>query len=399
MRIKNVAGYIRQAEHISIVIGAGASRSAGIPTGPELVKRINEQLPDHICRLSADKRQDYGHVMGALSPETRKNLIEPLLQESRINWGHIALACIIRAANVDRILTFNFDLVLERAASLLGMHLPVYDFAVAPSREIGRLAAPAIFHLHGQSYGLRLMNSAAETEAHKEALRPLISDSVRHHLTIVAGYSGLSDPALQVLEDEYDAQTNLIWLGYENEARPHLSRLLAKPYATYVGGCDFDITMMEIARELGCWPPMLFSNPPRHVLQELEEVTEYPPQPESSFDLLTSTRKRLSDAGDIWAEGGGTEARSQLAFLSGEAQEEVQSYEHLSEAERETRAWAAFSEGNKRFDIAESLTGDARVAGFKAACEKYAEAIRIKPDMLEAFNNWGNALTLSLIHI
>ena len=73
---------------------------------------------------------------------------------------------------MTRILTFNFGLVLERAASLLRMHLAVYDFVVAPTENISGLAARAIYHLLGQSYGLRLMNSDAETEQHAQLLDP-----------------------------------------------------------------------------------------------------------------------------------------------------------------------------------------------------------------------------------
>ena len=130
MRVRDIVGHIRSAEHISIIIGAGASRTAGIPAGPDLVKRVNKDFAHCLGVLSEEERRDYGMVMDALAPNDRKRLIEPLLAESGINWGHIALACIIRAANVDRILTFNFDLVLERAASLLGMHLPVYDLSL-----------------------------------------------------------------------------------------------------------------------------------------------------------------------------------------------------------------------------------------------------------------------------
>ena len=163
--------------------------------------------------------------MGALSPGDRKSLIEPLLNRSRINWGHIALASIIRhrEKNVRRILTFNFDLVLERTASLLGMHLPVYDFGVSPTRDVHDLAATAIFHLHGQSYGLRLLNSEKETAGHKENLRTLLADTVRNHVTIVIGYSGISDPALEVIKEEFNSNRDLIWLGYGKEPHPGLS--------------------------------------------------------------------------------------------------------------------------------------------------------------------------------
>ena len=293
MRAKDIAGYLKQANRITIIMGAGASITARIPVAQKLVETVNRDYGHCLRGLSDEDRKDYGKTMGALSPADRKNLIQPLLDQSRINWGHIALACLIRQCNVERVLTFNFDLVLEKSASLLGMHLPVYDFGVSPTREVAGLAAPAIYHLHGQSYGLRLMNSGDETRKHAEELRPVLSDSLRNHLTIVTGYSGEADGAFRVIEEEFNDQNNLIWMGYADDPAPHLQKLLKKEYATYVGGCDFDRTMMDIARELGCFPPDVIRNPPHHVLEELKEVVEYPVQAETELDILTDTRRRL----------------------------------------------------------------------------------------------------------
>lgn len=166
MKLDDVIGHIRAADDITFVIGAGASKSAGIPMAAELVKTINEDYAHCLGLLTETDRQDYGKAMGALSPGNRKSLIQPLLDKSKINWGHIALASVVKGAQVRRVLSFNFDFLLERAAALLGEHLPVYDFAVSPARDVHGLADKAIFHLHGQSYGLRLLNSAEETESH-----------------------------------------------------------------------------------------------------------------------------------------------------------------------------------------------------------------------------------------
>ncbi len=374
-------------------MGAGASRTAGIPTAPLLVKRVNEAFGHCLGGLSDVERSDYGRVMGALAPGDRKSLIQPLLDESRVNWGHIALACITRHAKVKRMLTFNFDLILERAASLVGIHLPVYDFGVAPTRDIGGLAAPAIFHLHGQSYGLRLMNSEAETAAHKETLRPLLADSLRNHLTIVIGYSGEADAAFKVMEEEFNSHQNLIWLGYEAEPKPHLSGLLSKDYAFYIGGCDFDRTMIDLAETLGCWPPLVITNPSRHILTELTEVATYPVEPETGLDLLTSTRRRLEEAADQWEISKDGEARAQDALISGVTPDPTEAGGALSENELEARAWSKITEGHER--IQETVGGRPKEAVLEAcrfAASRYEEAIALKPDIYQAWQAWGAAL-------
>jgi tetratricopeptide (TPR) repeat protein len=402
MKIDDVAGYLRKSDQVSIVVGAGASVSAGIPVASRLIERINEEFGHCLHKLDAKERGIYGRVMGALSPNERKSLIQPLLEESKINWGHIALACIIRTTNVRRVLTFNFDLVLERSAALLGMHLPVYDFGVSPTKDVAGLASPAIIHMHGQSYGLKLMNSETEMQEHKEALRPLIADSVRNHLTLVVGYSGEADPAFQIINEEFNSQNTLIWLGRGDKPKPHLQTLIDKQYAEYVGSIDFDLAMIRLAELLGCWPPLIVTNPPAHLLTELEDVVDYPILSEQSPspnvpgrdgpDVLTSTRKRLSLAAADWDKGKDTEARAEDALLRGDELSAPDDMSKLTSAEREVRAWLAIRlAGSLRSKIKSDLERG-QPANFNAVYEKYQEALEIKPGMIAALGNWGLAL-------
>jgi len=124
-KYSEIAGHIHQAESVSIVTGAGASKAAGIPM-------------------------------------------------AGINWGQIALALMLQNKHVARVLTFNFDLVLERAAALIGLHLPVYDFGAAPAgaTDILRVSNQAIIHLHGQSNGLVLLNTAEEIAVQAKGRKP-----------------------------------------------------------------------------------------------------------------------------------------------------------------------------------------------------------------------------------
>lgn len=64
----------------------------------------------------------------------------------------------------------------------------------------------------------------------------------------------------------------------------------------------------------------------------------------------------------------------------------------ISDIERNVRAWAEIRAGNKLLDDAKALTGHSRKKKFAESYSKYAEAVRINPDMNEAFDNWGGAL-------
>jgi len=287
-KIAEIAGHILQAQRVSFITGAGASRAAGIPSAAGLVDIITRDYPHCLTTLTPVERTSYGPVMARLSPADRERLIQPLLDKARLNWGQVALAGMLQNGTVQRVLTFNFDLVLERAAALIGWQVPVYDFGVAPTNEITRIAKSAIIHLHGQSSGLVLLTTAAETDRHARALRPLLQDTLCNGLTVVIGYSGAADGAFQVMAECFNSYNRLIWLGYSDDPPAHLCPLLDKDHAEYVGGCDFDRVMIALAKELGHWPPMIFRNPMEHVLNGLVQVIDFPVAEETGLPRTTA---------------------------------------------------------------------------------------------------------------
>ena len=62
-----------------VLLGAGASISAGIPLANDIAKEILKQFSDKpaINRLNEDEKKDYYHLMSALSPDERRNIFCP----------------------------------------------------------------------------------------------------------------------------------------------------------------------------------------------------------------------------------------------------------------------------------------------------------------------------------
>lgn len=140
MKVNELADFIRTGHSVSFIIGAGASKSAGIPLASELINMIEDRYGHCLRSLSDEDKRNYGRVMRCLSDQERQELIEPLLKNAKINWGHLCLARIMQQPNVKRILSFNFDFLVEKAVSLMGDHLPVYDFGIAPADNVVGLA-------------------------------------------------------------------------------------------------------------------------------------------------------------------------------------------------------------------------------------------------------------------
>lgn len=280
------------------LIGAGCSVSAGIPTANGLVERIHGEYAAHCEALNRAERVSYGACMALLTDNERRDLIQPYIAAAKVNWGTIALAQFIVEGFVDRVLTLNFDLVLENACALLGLLPAVYDFSTAPGSDPTKIVSPAILHLHGQSYGFALLNTDEETQKHRRKLKPILRDTLSKAPLVVIGYSGSADGISQTLLQEYGDDEPLYWVGHDETLGSHLQGFFRKKYFHFIGGADFDRFMIELAQSLECWPPRLFANPFAHMvdvlLARLSPVTPYPVgNSESSIDILEDFKRKL----------------------------------------------------------------------------------------------------------
>jgi hypothetical protein len=265
-----------RAHPAHFLVGAGCSISAGIPSAADLIRKIHEDYKAQCSDLSDDDLHSYGACMAVLSISERRDLIKEFLDVAQINWGAIALAQLIHKGFVGRVLTVNFDLVLESACGLLGLQPAVYDFGVAPADDPAMIASPAIVHLHGHSYGFVLLNTEEETREHRRKLKPVLADTLRKAPLVVVGYSGSSDGISQTLLDEYENREALYWVGYEKDLAKHLTGFLKRNQFRFLGGADFDRFMVALAQSLDCWPPRLFQDPFGHLRDTLRPVGAFP---------------------------------------------------------------------------------------------------------------------------
>ena len=190
----------------------------------------------------------------------------------------------------------------------------------------------------------------------------------------------------------FNSNSNLFWLGHSKDPRPHLSELLNKNYACYIGGCDFDRVMIEIARGTDCWPPKILENPPSHVLQQLAPLPDFPVGVDSGVAVLGDLRRRLNEAASVWQDETPEEGRTEEAFLAGEDIDADIDRSSLSGEARSVLAWRFVEQGVALSKEANVLTGSEQRAEFAKACEKYAAALEIKPDKHETLDNCGGAL-------
>jgi tetratricopeptide (TPR) repeat protein len=394
--------------HCSLLIGAGCSVTAGIPDAAGLVQKIQECFPV-TCRDL--KNQDYPSCMAGLSEVQRRNLINKYIKEAKINWAHIAIAQLMKREYVDRILTTNFDPLVIRACSMLGEFPAVYDFAVSQDFNPAFVAQKAIFHLHGQHNGFKLLHKREDCEDHAKLIGPVFEDAGKRHVWIVCGYSGESDPVFECLCKTKEFNNNLYWICYKDSMpKPNImERLIGEDRrAFYIRGYDADTFFIELALKLGCFPPGFVEKPFSHLNKMLDEIKPFVlPGVESGPDILDETREMIKNAVENLENAPSRPqpgrppediALKMRTMLMSEKYDEIISMygeygEKLPPEAKDSVFQAFVMGGNALLNQGKLNQDDEADRLLEQSIERYKAALKIKPNMYGVFYNWGLALS------
>jgi Plant specific mitochondrial import receptor subunit TOM20 len=400
----------------TLLIGAGVSVTAGIPTAGGFVDEIRKRFPVKFGQTPDPKT--YPRCMAQLLVDERRRLISEFVDGSRINWAHVAIALLIQNGYVDRVLTTNFDPLVAKACSLLGIFPAVYDFAASQMFKPASLPDQAVFHLHGQRTGFVILNTDKEVERLSKASAPVFEDAGRGRTWIVAGYSGENDPVFNHLATVPTFDNGLYWICYKDaEPAEHVrAQLLSEDKsAFYVLGFDADSFFVTLSQRLGIFPPKLIARPFTHLDRILEMLTPYQlPGQSAAEDVTRPARDVIARAivqfeeqvtvASINAQSGADPQNEGLPdaivaaatelVMSGQYREALafkKVYEKREIPELgDMLAWAHVMNGHA---LAQQLgTTQNSDSHYTKVGEECAAALALKPDMHEAYNIWGNTL-------
>jgi tetratricopeptide (TPR) repeat protein len=384
----------------TLLIGAGCSVKAGIPSAAGLVQVIKDRYPRAYQRA---KTKTYARCMSELLLSERRDLIAEYVDQAKINWAHLCIALLVQAGYVDRVLSTNFDLLVVRACALLNEFPAIYDFAASQLFKAPDIPRKAVIYLHGQYTGFILINTEEDFDRHTHLLEPVFEDAGRGRVWLVVGYSGENDPVFNHLARVPRFDNGLYWAGYQNAEPPrHVEEQLLNPGkdAFYVKGYDADSFFITLTQKLAIFPPRLLAQPFSHIKSAMEMLTPYGFPGQASAEDVTRTPRRWIDAAIEQFERGtlseGAFAAALKLLLAG-------AYESVLEFRKEydknpspelgdPLSWAYVMQGNALSERAKTKSGEEAERLFLEAAAKYQAALGIKPNMPEALNNWGNAL-------
>lgn len=204
----------------ALLLGSGVSRSAGIPTGWEIVLDLIRKLayvmnedcepqPEEWYRTNFGEEPDYAKLLDeiAKSPAERQQLLrtyfEPNEEEREQGLkvptpAHRAIAELVSQGYIRVILTTNFDRLLEKALDEVGVFPTVISSAdhTRGARPLSHTKC-TIIKIHGDYLDTRIKNTPTELAEYDELLNGLLDRVFDEDGLIVVGWSALWDTALR----------------------------------------------------------------------------------------------------------------------------------------------------------------------------------------------------------
>ena len=236
-----------------VFLGAGASRSAGIPTANEIVEYI---LNDKDLKqlLSSTEQSEYFEVMADLDSGERHRLLKNFIDRSKINTTHLVVALLASLGYIDCIITTNFDPLIRRALIFCLYDIPIIDVANNRKLTHKEIAYPCVFHMHGTVENAWQFNTREELDSKKDEISSIIQRVAKGRTWVVVGYGGGDEPVFNELCKFERFEEGLFWVGYNNrKPSQKLDRLIfskKNKNAHYISGYDSDSFFQKLYDQL-----------------------------------------------------------------------------------------------------------------------------------------------------
>lgn len=227
--------YIQNAQHLMWFLGAGASRSAGLPTATDIIWDLkrryyclheNQDFQSHDINNSAIKRKIQAYMDSKRFPalwsleeysfyfdiifgnddQAQQRYIHEALATDKVslNMGHRVLAGLMEMGIARIVFTTNFDEVIETAFALVaGKNLSTYHLegSYAALDALNGERFPLYAKVHGDFRYQKIKNLTKDLLSNdREIQKCFLAASTRYGL-VVSGYSGRDSNVMSMFRD------------------------------------------------------------------------------------------------------------------------------------------------------------------------------------------------------
>jgi tetratricopeptide (TPR) repeat protein len=280
-----------QPAELALFLGAGASKSSGIPLASEMIAEWRSEVFDEDAPPEArggdpkswlaaraesypwlGKPDEYSRLFERQYPTSsrRQKYLESKIEGIRAGWGYLYLAnIIVQARRFTTVFTTNFDDLLSQALSSFVQHTATVCNADSEVDLISFLSDRAkIIKLNGDYLFVNLKNTVDELRELGERMALKFGELARQRGLVLIGYAGGDENVMsmigRLLEDPRTFPHSIYWGLRPGEAPgPRVADLLGKhPDRVRTFECpDFDGFMADLHASLGLELPTAILHP------------------------------------------------------------------------------------------------------------------------------------------
>ena len=263
----NFCDDIRSDKRFCFILGAGASKSSGIPTGSELATRWLEELTkihgseDFETWIKAEDinkdhpAMDYSKIFDKRFEIDEKYgfyVLEEAMEGKEPSCGYSVLAQILDKTQHKIVITTNFDSLTEDALFIYSQKKPLVIGHESLAKYIDPfIKRPLIIKVHRDLF-LTPKNKENETTKIEENYKKNLTSIFQNYTPIIIGYGGNDGSLMEFLEKQDKIEGGIFWCYLKNneELNGRIQNLIIKHkgYAVPIPG--FDDLMIQIGNKL-----------------------------------------------------------------------------------------------------------------------------------------------------
>ncbi|MXX11970.1 MAG: hypothetical protein F4Z86_00710, partial [Gemmatimonadetes bacterium] len=248
------------------ILGAGASKSSGIPTGAELASQwlneIKEDLDkDHFESwlkeegINKNDPASFYHQIFAkrfeIDHQAGYDFFEEIMEKAEPSCGYSFLAEILAQGKHNIVITTNFDSLTEDALFIYTAKKPL---VIGHSNLAGfiniQLQRPQVIKVHHDLF-FSPQNTEDETGHIDEQLERGLQDIFQSYIPIVIGYGGNDGGFMDVLERVLDPDKGIYWCFTGTEhPKGKIEKLVVDKQGCFMPITDFDELMVLLGGKI-----------------------------------------------------------------------------------------------------------------------------------------------------
>lgn len=256
---------LRKEKRFCFILGAGASKSSGIPTGWDLVqqwvKELNETDKEDFTKWREEKgiQEDdyashYSEIFDKRFELSKKNgfaFLEQTMENKEPSCGYSVLAQILAGGNHNIVITTNFDSLTEDALFIYTNKKPLVIGHASLANYIStNLSRPIIIKIHHDLL-LSPKNGEIDVACMDENFSKNLKDVFKYYTPLVIGYGGNDGSLMNFLDKLDHFEEGLFWFFMnENEPKKEIIDFVSKSNGRFVPINGFDDLMIQLGDKL-----------------------------------------------------------------------------------------------------------------------------------------------------